>query len=95
MGLLSVSIFSNCLNLFITSVFSVSRIFGFGVGFCFSLSVFLFGEESVEARGCIGDLVSYDLLLVEDLVTGCFISHVVGAIAVFSSLSVFPNRVCV
>ena len=40
------------LNLFIVSVFSVSCIFIFGVGFCLSLSLFfLFGEESVEA-GC-------------------------------------------
>ena len=40
--------------------------------------------------GRTGDLLSFDLLLV-----GCFISHVVSVIAVFSSLSVFPNRVCV
>ena len=28
-------------------------------------------------------------------VTGCFIGGVVGVITVFSSVSVFPNRVCV
>ena len=55
----------------------------------------LFGEESVEVGGRIGDLLSFDLLLVGDLVTGCFISRVVGVIAVFSSLSVFSNRLCV
>ena len=74
-GLLSVSIFSNSLNLFIVSVFSVSCIFGFGVGFCLSLSVFIFfefGEESVEAGGHIGDLLPLDLII-GDFVTGCFI----------------------
>ena len=40
-GQLSVSIFSNILNLFSVSIFSVSCIFGFGVGFCLFLSVFV------------------------------------------------------
>ena len=43
----------------------------------------------------IGELLSFDLLLVEDFVTGGFIGRVVGVIAVFSSLTVFPIRVCV
>ena len=70
---------------------------GFGVGFSFSLSVFfiLFREDSVEAGGRIGDLWSFDLFLIGDLVTGCFIGRVVGVIAVFSSLSVYPNLVWV
>ena len=55
---------------------------------------FLFGAESVKAGGRIGDLLSFDLILVGDLVTGCFIGRVVGVIAIFSSLSVFPNRLC-
>ena len=88
--LLSVSIFSNCLNLDIPSVFAVSCIFGFGVGFCLSLSDFLFGEESVEAGVHIGGLLSFDLILLGDFVTKCFIGHVFGVIAVFSSVSVFP-----
>ena len=61
----------------------------------FFLSVFLFGEESVKAGGRVGDLLSFDLLLVGDLVTGCFIGQVVGVIAIFSSLSVFLDQVCV
>ncbi len=56
---------------------------------------FFFREESVETGGRIGDLLSFDLILVEDFVTGCFIGRVVGIIAVFSSVSVFPSRVCV
>ena len=55
---------------------------------------FLFGEESVEAVGHIGDLLSFDLILI-DFVIWCFIICVVGVNAVFSSVSVFPNRVCV
>ena len=81
-GLLSVSIFSYSLNIFIVSV---SCIFGFGVGFCLSLCVFLFGEESVEVGGCMGDLLSFDLVLI-DFVTGCFIGCVVDVIAFFSSV---------
>ena len=94
-GLLSLSIFSNSLHLFVVSVFSVSCIFDFGVSFCLSLSAFLYGEESVEAGCRIGDLLSFDLILVGDFITGCFISCVVGVIAIFSSVSVFSNRVCV
>ena len=56
---------------------------------------FLFREESIEAGGRIGDLLSFDLILAGDFVTGCFINRVVGVIAVFSSVSVFPNQVCV
>ena len=62
-GLLSVSIFANSMNSFIIFIFSVSCIFGFGIDFCLSLSIFyLFGEESVEAGGRIGDLLSFDLV---------------------------------
>ena len=39
--------------------------------------------------------MSSDLILVGDFVTGCFFGHVVGVIAVFSSVSVSPNRVYV
>ena len=60
-----------------------------------SLNVFLFGEEFVETGGCIEDLLSFDLILVGDFVTRCFISRVVGVIDIFSSVSAFPNRVCV
>ena len=56
---------------------------------------FLCGEESVEAGGRIEDLLSFDLLLVGDFVTEVFIGRVVGVIAAFSSLTVFPIRVCV
>ena len=60
-----------------------------------SLSVFfIYGEESVEAGGHIGDLFSFDLVLL-DFVTGCFISCVIGNIAIFSSVSVFPIWFCV
>ena len=55
----------------------------------------LFGEESVDAGGRIGDLLSFDVVLLGDFVTGGFIGSVVGVIAVFSSVSVFPNRACV
>ena len=44
--------------------------------------------------GGIGDLLTFDLILI-DFATECFISRVVGVIAIFSSVSVFPNRVCV
>ena len=53
-----------------------------------------FLEESVETGGRIEDLLSFDLLL-QDLVTGCFIGRVVGFIADISSLSVFTHRACV
>ena len=43
----------------------------------------------------IGILLSFDLILVGDFVTGCFIGSEVGVIAVFSSVSYFPNQVCV
>ena len=67
--LLSVSIFSKSLNLVIVSVFSISCIFGIGVGFCLSLSVFiLFGEVSADAGGCVRDLLSFDLISVGDFV---------------------------
>ena len=56
---------------------------------------FIYGEESVEAGGHIGDLFSFDLVLLGDFVTGCFISHVIGIIAIFSSVLVCPNHVCV
>ena len=56
---------------------------------------FLFGKESVEAGGRIRDILSFDLFLVGDFVTWCFIDRMVGAITVFSSVLVFPNRVCV
>ena len=60
------------------------------------LSVFfLFGKESIESVCCIGDFLSFDLILVGDFVTECFIGRVVSVIVVFSSVSVFPNRVCV
>ena len=56
---------------------------------------FLFGEESVEAGNRIGDLLSFDLILVRDFLQGVFIGLMVGVIAIFSSVSVFPNRICV
>ena len=40
--------------------------------------------------GRFGDLLSFNLILVGDFVTLCFIGCVVGVIAVFSSVSVFP-----
>ena len=46
-GLLSVSTYSNNLNLFIVSIFSISHIFRFGVGFCLSLCVFFHIERSL------------------------------------------------
>ena len=92
-GLLSVSIFSNILNLFIVSVFSVSWIFGFGVGFRLSLSVFFFWREVCRSGGLYWG--SFDLVLLGDFDAGCFIGRVVRVIAVFSSVSFFPNRVSV
>ena len=56
---------------------------------------FLFGENSVEMGGRIGDLLSFDIILVRDFVTRYFISRVVGVIAIFSSVSFFPNQVYV
>ena len=40
-----------------------------------------FVEESVEVGGRIEDLLSFDLILVGDFITGCFIGRVVGVIA--------------
>ena len=71
-GLLFVSIFSNSLNLFIASINSDSCIFCFEVSFCLSLSVFLFGKVSVEAGGCIGDLLSFGLVLLGDFFSRVF-----------------------
>ena len=63
--------------------------------FFFECFLSLVGEESVETGDRIGDLLSFDQILVGDFVTGCFIGRVVGVIAVFSSVSIFPNRVCI
>ena len=63
--------FSKCLNLLIDSIFSVSCIF------CLPLSTFLFGEESVEVDGFIGDLLSFDFVLEEDFAVEHFIGHVI------------------
>ena len=64
---------------------------------CLSLRIFylIFGEESVEAEGLIGYLLSFNIILLGDFVTGCFIGRVIDVIAVFSSFSVFYNLVCV
>ena len=96
-GPLSVFISSNSQNLFIISVFSVSGIFWSWCSFLFIFKCFFFsfGEDYLETRGCIGDLLSFDLILVGDFVTWCIIGRVVGVIAAFSSVSVFLNSVCV
>ena len=54
-----------------------------------------FGSGVLRSRCRIGDLLIFDLILARYFFTGCFIGRVDGVIAIFSSESVFPNRVYV
>ena len=78
-GLLSVSIFSNSLNVFFVSKFSISCIFCFGGRFCL-FSIFFFWNGS-----CIGDLLLF-LVLFGDFVFKCLVDweDTLGLFSLFS-----------